>query len=105
MVNWQSKKQSVVSRSTAESELRAMANASCDLAWMHLLLSELMIPQSFPIVIYSDSQAALDIVADPVFHTKTKHFAIDCHFVMQQVQSCYNRSIFPVLNNWLMFSV
>ena len=53
---------------------------------MHLLLSELLVPQTFPVNIYSDSQAALDIAADPVFHPKTKHFAIDCHFVREQVQ-------------------
>lgn len=40
-----------------------------------------------PIVIHTDNQAALDIAADPVFHPKTKHFALDCHFVREQVQS------------------
>ena len=87
LVNWFSRKQSVVSKSTAEAELRALADTSCELSWMTLLLSELQCSQSPPITIHCDNQAALDIAADPVFHTKTKHFAIDCHFVREQVQA------------------
>lgn len=86
LISWSSRKQKVVSRSTAEAELRALADTSCEISWLFLLLSELQIPQSPPIVIQCDNSAALDIAADPVFHTKTKHFALDCHFVREQVQ-------------------
>lgn len=87
LVTWQSRKQKVVSRSTAEAELRSIADTTCEISWLTLLLSELQVPQSPPITIYCDNTAALDIAADPVFHTKTKHFALDCHFVREQVQS------------------
>lgn len=66
-----SRKQKVVSRSTTEAELRAIIETNCELSWMHLLLSELQVPQPLPTPIYSDNQAVLDIVEDPVFHTKT----------------------------------
>lgn len=87
LVNWHSTKQKVVSRSTAEAELRAIADTACEVSWFTLLLNELQVPQALPVVIHSDNQAALDIAADPVFHPQTKHFALDCHFVRQQVQS------------------
>lgn len=51
------------------------------------MLSELDIPQTLPIIIHSNNQAALDIAADLVFHPKIKYFALDCHFVREQVQS------------------
>lgn len=86
LVSWQSKKQKVVLRSTAESELRSLADTTCELSWINLLLSELTIPQQCPIVLHCDNQVVLDIVVDPVFHPKTKHFAIDCHFIREQVQ-------------------
>lgn len=86
LVNWSSRKQKVVSRSTVEAELRAIAEITCEISWLLLLLSELQVPQSLPVPIYSDNQAALDIADDPVFHTKTKHFALDCHFVREKVQ-------------------
>lgn len=87
LINWHSSKQKVVSRSTAEAELRALADTTCEVSWFNLLLSELQVPQTLPVVVYIDNQAALDIAADPVFHPQTKHFALDCHFVRQQVQS------------------
>lgn len=54
---------------------------------MHLLFPELHIPQTNPTIIHSDNQTALDIAVDPIFHPKTKHFAMDCHYVREQVQS------------------
>lgn len=94
LISWTSKKQPVVSRSTAEAELRALADTACDLSWFHLLLSELQIPQPRPTTIYCDNQAALDIAADPVFHPKTKHFAMDCHYVREQVLSGLIRPVY-----------
>lgn len=87
LVTWVSRKQKVVSKSTAEAELRALADAICEISWLQLLLSELHVSQVAPIIIHCDNQAALDIAADPVFHPKIKHFAIDCHFVREQVQA------------------
>jgi hypothetical protein len=43
LVSWRSKKQSVVSRSTAEAEYRAMALVVCEMLWVKTLLSELNI--------------------------------------------------------------
>lgn len=87
LVVWHSSKQKVISRSTAEAELRAIADTACELSWLTLLLFELQVLQDLPILVHTDNQAALDIAVDPVFHPKTKHFALDCQFVRQQVQS------------------
>jgi hypothetical protein len=87
LVSWHSKKQHVIACSSAEAEYRAMASAACELIWLKGLLSELGFPSSIPITLFCDNQAAMHIAANPVFHERTKHIEVDCHFIRQQVQS------------------
>lgn len=46
LVSWKSKKQSTVSRSSAEVEYRRMASTSCELVWILVLLRDLTVSHS-----------------------------------------------------------
>ncbi|KAJ0526509.1 putative RNA-directed DNA polymerase [Helianthus annuus] len=85
LVSWKSKKQNVVSRSTAEAEYRSMCSATCEMMWLKNLLTELGISYSLPMSVFCDSQAALSIAANPVFHERTKHFELDLHFLREKI--------------------
>ncbi|KAJ0898957.1 putative RNA-directed DNA polymerase [Helianthus annuus] len=85
LVSWKSKKQSTVSRSTAEAEYRAMCSATCELMWLKNLLSELSVNCTLPMSLKCDSQSAMSIAVNPVFHERTKHFELDLHFLREKV--------------------
>ncbi|XP_062026483.1 uncharacterized mitochondrial protein AtMg00810-like [Rosa rugosa] len=57
LVYWKSKKQTVIARSSAEAEYRAMASTACELIWLKYLLSDLGINHDQPIPMFCDNQA------------------------------------------------
>ena len=87
LVSWKSKKQNVVARSSAEAESRAMALATCELIWLKHLLKEIQFGDTMQMTLVCDNQAALHIASNPVFHERTKHIEMDCHFIREKIQS------------------
>ncbi|KAG7578970.1 hypothetical protein ISN45_Aa03g031380 [Arabidopsis thaliana x Arabidopsis arenosa] len=97
LVTWRSKKQKVVSLSSAEAEYRAMRKLTTELMWLKALLKDFGIDTPKPITMHCDNQAAIHIASNSVFHERTKHIEVDCHKVREQVQlgvilPCYTES-------------
>lgn len=72
LVSWRSKKQPTVSRSSSEAEYRAMADATCELIWLHSLLCYMHCSPTGPATLFCDNQSALHIASNPIFHERTK---------------------------------
>ena len=85
LVSWSSKRQPTVSRSSAEAECRAVANAVGEFTWLRQLLQELHHDISQATVVYCDNVSAMYLPANPVHHRWIKHIELDIHFVREQV--------------------
>ncbi|CAA0806920.1 cysteine-rich RLK (RECEPTOR-like protein kinase) 8 [Striga hermonthica] len=68
LVSWRSKKQTLVSRSSAESEYRALADSTAELLWLRRLLADLGVPQSSSTALHCDSQSAVKMSHNDTFH-------------------------------------
>ena len=98
LVTWPSKKQSVVARSSAEAEFRAMAQGICEGIWLNRLLEELRVPSKHPIVLYCDNQPAISIAKNPVHLDRTKHVEIDQHFIKEKIEEGFFKVSFTPTN-------
>ena len=80
-ISWKYKKQEHVSRSSTEAEYRAMSSAYSKILWLRGLFSELGFAQTSPTSLHADNIGAIRITENLVFHERTKHIEVDCHFI------------------------
>ena len=85
LISWSSKRQTTVSRSSAEAEYHAVAHTVAECCWLRQLLQELHRPLSSATLIYCDNVSAIYMSSNPVQHRRTKHIEIDIHFVREKV--------------------
>ncbi|KAD6454826.1 hypothetical protein E3N88_09532 [Mikania micrantha] len=85
LVSWSARKQKTVSRSSTESEYKAMADTVAELTWLETLLKELQVSIRNAPTLWCDNLGATYLSANPVFHARTKHVEIDFHFVREKV--------------------
>ena len=64
-----------------------MALATCELIWFKQLLQELRFGKDEQMTLVCDNQAALHIAFNPVFHERTKHIEVECHFIREKITS------------------
>ncbi|XP_026430006.1 uncharacterized protein LOC113326504 [Papaver somniferum] len=81
LISWGSKKQTVVSRSSAEAEYRSLAHSNYEIFWMRCLLEDMGVHLSKPTPLYFDDKDAIHIAHNDVFHERTKNIEINYHFV------------------------
>lgn len=81
LVIWNSKKQSLVSRSSAELEYRALANITTEVLWVQSLCQELGIATSTPHQIWCDNSSKSYFTC-----SNYKHIEVDVHFVREKIQ-------------------
>ena len=81
-VSWKSTLQSTVALSTTKAEYMAITEAVKEAIWLHGLLKDLGVGQK-QLELYFDSQSAIHLAKNQVFHARTKHIDVRYHFVRE----------------------
>ena len=85
LVSWPSKRQAIVSPSSAEAEYHGVASATTECSWLRHVLGKLHIPVDKATVIYRDNVSAIYLSENLVHHGRTKHVELDVHFIHEKV--------------------
>ncbi|XP_020270978.1 uncharacterized protein LOC109846165 [Asparagus officinalis] len=85
LLSWGSKKQSTISRSSAEAEYRALASTTTEVLWFLHMLRFLRVDLSNPPLLLYDNISAIHMSKNSVFHSRTKNIGIDVHFIRAHV--------------------
>ncbi|KAK2428718.1 putative mitochondrial protein [Trifolium repens] len=86
LISWFSKKQNCVALSTAEAEYIAAGSSCSQLVWMKQMLKEYDVEQD-ALTLYCDIMSAINILKNPVQHSKTKHIDIRHHYIRDLVEN------------------
>ncbi|GKV35980.1 hypothetical protein SLEP1_g44167 [Rubroshorea leprosula] len=79
-VSWQSKLQKCVALSTTEAEYIAATEVGKEMLWMKRFLQELGLKQK-EYVVFCDSQSAIDLSKNTMYHARTKHIDLRYHWL------------------------
>lgn len=72
--------------SSAEAEYPSMEVSISKVVWINGLLNELRLSIIEPTILHCDNKGVIQIARNSMFHERTKHIEINCHFVRENIQ-------------------
>ena len=84
-VSWKSQQQPIVALSSTEAEYIAATEACKEAIWLQGILKEIE-RKHYTSVLHIDSQSALYLCRDPMYHERTKHIDVRYHFIREKVE-------------------
>ena len=78
-----------------------MSQTASELVWINGVLEDLHVSIPKPVTLYCDNKVAHYIAQNPVFHERTKHLKLDCHYVREHsedgfISTAYIKSSFQL---------
>jgi Reverse transcriptase (RNA-dependent DNA polymerase) len=86
-ISWSSRKQELVTLSTAEAKYVATMHAAKEALWLRRLIHEIFPSLARPTPLHCDSQSVLKLIKDNNYQARTKHIDICYHFIRQVAQT------------------
>jgi hypothetical protein len=87
LVQWGSRRQDVVAKSTTEAEYIAANEAASEAKWFRLWLQELGYPQTAATKVLIDNQSTIRVAKNPEHHTRMRHLDTKWHWLRDEVES------------------
>ncbi|MCO5553380.1 hypothetical protein L7F22_006901 [Adiantum nelumboides] len=84
-VSWCSRLQKIVALSTTEAEYISATEASKEAIWLAPLCNEFGLPDKAP-MLGCDSQSAICLAKNAMFHARTKHINVRYHFIREVLE-------------------
>ncbi|XP_062085667.1 secreted RxLR effector protein 161-like [Humulus lupulus] len=84
-ISWKSQSQSMVTLSTTEAEFMATTEAFKEAFWIKGILKELSLMKG-KATVYSDSQCAIHLSKNPVYHERSKHIDIRMFWIRDKIE-------------------
>lgn len=84
LVTWRSKKQNVITKSSAKSEFLTMEQKLSELLWIKIILENFRIKWENPMCLYCNNNSTMSIGHNLVQHDWTKHIESDRHFIKKK---------------------
>ena len=88
-IEWISKRQEYVTKSTMEAELVALSAASDCVRWVKMFIQQSMsdLEQIPPITIYCDNKSAVDTAINGIVNRRTRHYRVRVHALNQDINN------------------
>ncbi|GKV28505.1 hypothetical protein SLEP1_g37549 [Rubroshorea leprosula] len=84
-ISWKATLQSTVTLSTTEAEYMAIIEAVKEALWLKGLVSDLGVEQNE--MVFCDSQSAIHLTKNTMYHERTKHIQVRYHFVREVISN------------------
>ncbi|KAG1337790.1 Retrotransposon protein [Cocos nucifera] len=85
LISWCSKKRPTIALSSIEAEHIACTVAACQAVWLRRILSDLKKKQAAATPLICDNKSAIVLANNPIFHGRSKHIEVRCHFIGELV--------------------
>jgi hypothetical protein len=99
-IAWRSRKQELITLSTAEAEYVATMHTAKEALWLHKLLRKIF-PEilHLPTTIHCDNQAAIKLITTDNYHSCTKHLDQRYHFIHEVVSKEVLKLVYCLTND------
>ena len=87
VVSWDSKKQCIVTLSSATTQYVSTTSVACQSVWMRIMLKDLSQNQQEPTTILCENSSTIALSKNRVFHKTTKNIDTRYHFIRELVNN------------------